>query len=86
MGQKTDLNHLSIDNLKEENESKTNLSLVSIGNIKIPIYRLAGKPSKDIPFSYIFLPPRKMWPDLFAKMMKDKVGMSRYGFLSNLHQ
>jgi len=80
MGQKTDLNHLSIDNLKEENESKTNLSLVSIGNIKIPIYGLADKSNEDIPFSYIFLPPRKMWPNLFAKMMKDEVGKKKNNF------
>jgi len=53
------------------------LSLVSIGNIKTPIYGLADKSNKDIPFCYIFLPLRKMLPDLFAKMMKDKVGKKK---------
>jgi len=54
------------------------LSLVTIESIKTPIYGLADKSNKDIPFSYIFLPPRKMWPDVFAKMMKDKVGKKKY--------
>ena len=36
--------------------------MVNIDCIKTPIYGLADKSNKDIPFSYIFLPPRKMWP------------------------
>jgi len=51
--------------------------LVSIESIRTPIYGLADKSNKDIPYSYIFLPPRKMWPDVFAKMMKDKVGKKK---------
>ena len=54
------------------------LSLVPIESIRTPIYGLADKSNKDIPFSYIFLPPRKMWPDVFAKIMKDKVGKKKY--------
>jgi len=73
-GKETDLNHLSIDQIqKKKLNPKPILSLVSIGSIKTPIYGLADKSNKDIPFSYIFLPYRKMLPDLFAKMMKDKV-------------
>ena len=53
------------------------LSLVPIESIKTPIYGLADKSNQDIPFSYMFLPPRKMWPDVFAKMMKDKVGKKK---------
>ena len=53
------------------------LSLVTIESIRTPIYGLADKSNKDIPYSYIFLPPRKMWPDVFAKMMKDKVGKKK---------
>jgi len=53
------------------------LSLVPIESIRTPIYGLADKSNKDIPYSYIFLPPRKMWPDVFAKMMKDKVGKKK---------
>jgi len=56
------------------------LSLVPIESIRTPIYGLADKSNKDIPFSYIFLPPRKMWPDVFAKMMKDKVEKNRINF------
>ena len=51
------------------------LSLVPIESIRTPIYGLADKSNKDIP--YIFLPPREMWPDVFAKMMKDKVGKKK---------
>jgi len=47
--------------------------MVTIESTKTPIYGLADKSNKDIPFSYIFLPPRKMWPDVSARMMKDKV-------------
>jgi len=52
------------------------LSLVPIESIRTPIYGLADKSNKDIPYSYIFLPP-KMWPDVFAIMMKDKVGKQK---------
>jgi len=53
------------------------LSLVPIETIRTPIYGLADKSNKDITYSYIFLPPRKMWPDVFAKMTKDKVGKKK---------
>jgi len=53
------------------------LSLVPIESIRTLIYGLAYKSNKDIPYSYIFLPPRKMWPHVFAKMMKDKVGKKK---------
>jgi len=44
--------------LEEKIESTTNYILVSIENIKIPFYGLADKSNKDIPFNFIFLPPR----------------------------
>jgi len=52
------------------------LSLVTIESIRTPIYNLADKSKKDI-LSVIFLCPRKMWHDVFAKMMKDKVGKKK---------
>jgi len=63
--------------LKEKMNPKPILSLVPIVSIRTPIYGLADKSNKDIPYNYIFLPPRKMWPDVFAKMMKDKVGKKK---------
>jgi len=57
------------------NPSRPILSLIGIDSIKTPIYGLTDKSNKDI--CYIFLLPRKMWPDLFAKMMKDKVGKKK---------
>jgi len=77
-GKETDLNHLSIDQIqKKKLNPKPILSMVMIESIRTPIYHLADKSNKDIPFSYILLPPRNMWPDLFAKMMKDKVGKTK---------
>jgi len=77
-GTETDLNHLSIAEIKKKKMyPKPILSLVPIESIRTPIYGLADKSNKDIPYSYIFLPPRKMWPDVFAKMMKDKVGKKK---------
>jgi len=77
-GKETDLNNLSIAEIqKKKMNPKPILSLVPIESIKPPIYGLADKSNKDIPFSYIFLPPRKMWPDDFAKMMKDKAGKEK---------
>jgi len=63
--------------LKEKMNPKPILSLVPIESIRTPIYGLADKSNNDITYSYIFLPPRKMWPDVFAKMMKDKVGKKK---------
>ena len=60
------------------------LSLVTIESIKTPIYGLADKSNKDIPSSYMFLPPRTMCPDVFAKMMKDKVGKKKYRINSSI--
>jgi len=74
----TDLNHLSIAEIqKKKLNPKPILSLVPIESIKTPIYGLADKSNKDIPFRYIFLPPRNMWPDVFAKRMKDTVGKKK---------
>jgi len=69
------LDHLSVAEIqKKKMNPNPILSLVTIDSIRTPISGLADKSIKDIPFSYIFLPPRKMWPNVFAKMMKDKVG------------
>ena len=77
-GKETDLNNLSVAEIeKKKLNPKPILSLVPISNIRTPIYGLADKSNKDIPFSYIFLPPKKMWPDIFAKMMKEKVGKKK---------
>jgi len=77
-GKETDLNYLSIADFKRKKlNPKPVLSLVPIESIKTPIYGLADRSNQDIPFSYMFLPPRKMWPDVFAKMMKDKVGKKK---------
>jgi len=74
-GKETDLNHLSIDQIQKKNlNSKQILSLISIGSFKTPIYGLTDKSNKDIPFSYILLPPQKDVTYFFTKMMKDKVG------------
>jgi len=54
------------------------LSLIGIDSIKTPIYGLADKSNKDIPFSYIFLPLRKMQPDVSAKMMKDRLRRRKF--------
>jgi len=62
---------------KKKMNPKPILSLVPIESIRTPIYVLADKSNKDIPYSYIFLPPRKIWPDVFAKMMKDKIAKKR---------
>jgi len=62
---------------KKKMNPKPILSLVPIESIRTPIYGLADKSNKDIPYSYIFLPPRKMWPDVFAKMMKDTIGKKK---------
>jgi len=35
------------------------LSLVPIESIRTPIYGLADKSNKDIPYSYIFCPPEE---------------------------
>jgi len=51
----------------------TNHIFVSIDKIKIPINDLQDKSNKNIPFSYIFLPPKKMWPNAFAKMLKTRL-------------
>jgi len=78
MGQRNWLESFVNDwSLEEKIGSTTIISLVSMDNIKIPIYSLADKPNKDILFSYIFLPPRQMWPNIFSKMMKDKVGKKK---------
>jgi len=53
------------------------LSFVPIESIRSPLCGFAYKCNNDIPYSYIFLPPRKMWPDLFAKMMKEKVAKKK---------
>jgi len=45
--------------LKEKMNPKPILSLVPIESIRTPIYGLADKSNKDIPYSYIFLPPEK---------------------------
>jgi len=80
-GKETDLNHLNIAEIKKKKMNpKPILSLVPIESIRTPTYGLADKSNKDIPYSYIFLPPRKMWPDVFAKMMKDKVGKKKKKF------
>jgi len=77
-GKETELNHLSMAEIqKKKLNPKPILSLVTIDSIKTTIYGLADKSNKDIPFSYMFLPHRKMWPDVFAKMMKDKVGKKK---------
>jgi len=36
---------------------------------------ITGIPDKEnpIPFSYAFLPPRAMWPDIFSKIMAEKI-------------
>ena len=62
---------------KKKMNPKPILSMVNIDCIKTPIYGLADKSNKDIPFSYIFLPPRKMWPDVFANMMREKVASKK---------
>jgi len=77
-GKETDLNYMSMDEIKKKKMNpKPIISLVTIESIKTPIYGLADKSNNDIPFSYMFLPPKKMWPDVFAKMMKDKVGKKK---------
>jgi len=59
-GKETDLNHLSTAEIKKKKMNpKPILSLVPIESIRTPIYGLADKSNKDIPYSYIFLPPKK---------------------------
>jgi len=53
------------------------ISLGSAGNIKIPIYSLSDKSKKVIQITNIFLPPRKMWSNVFAKIIKDKIMKER---------
>jgi len=66
-GKETDLNHMSTSQIqKKKLNPKPILSLFGIDSIKTLIYGLTDKSDKDIPFSYIFLHPRKMWHDLFA--------------------
>jgi len=62
---------------KKKMDPEAILSWVPIESIRNPIYGLADKSNKKIPYSYIFMPPKKMWPDVSAKMMKDKVGKKK---------
>ena len=59
-GKETDLNYMSMDEIKKKKMNpKPILSLVPIESIRTPIYGLADKSNKVIPFSYIFLPPER---------------------------
>ena len=66
----TDQNHLTLKQLMDDEiDPIPLLSLVSVSKIKHSIIGIPDD-SNETPYSYIFLPPRAMWPDIFVEMMK----------------
>ncbi len=68
----TDKNDMSLDELKKKKiVPKPLLSMVSLDKVQCAV---TGVPDdkNPIPFSYIFLPHKKMWSDIFSNMMAEK--------------